>query len=67
MYAIRSYYVDHVTGKIWVGDVGFSSWEEIDIAESGKNYGWSQTEGFECRPGVICDTSLYEPPIFVYS
>jgi len=59
--------IDHVTGKIWVGDVGFSSWEEIDIVESGKNYGWSQTEGFECRPGVICDTSLYEPPIFVYS
>ena len=59
--------IDHVTGKIWVGDVGFASWEEIDIVEPGKNYGWSQAEGFDCRPGVICDTSLYEPPIFVYS
>ena len=59
--------IDHVTGKIWVGDVGFSSWEEIDIVESGKNYGWSQTEGMGCRPGVNCDISKYEPPVYVYA
>ena len=59
--------IDRVTGKIWVGDVGFASWEEIDIVESGKNYGWSQTEGMECRPGVNCDIEKYEPPIYVYA
>ena len=58
--------IDSVTGKIWVGDVGFASWEEIDIVESGKNYGWSQTEGMNCRPGVECDIELYQLPIFVY-
>ena len=58
--------IDPVTGKIWVGDVGFASWEEIDIAEPGKNYGWSQAEGFDCRPGVNCDIELYEPPVYVY-
>jgi hypothetical protein len=58
--------IDHVTGKIWVGDVGFASWEEIDIVEPGKNYGWSQTEGMDCRPGVNCNIGEYEPPIFVY-
>jgi glucose/arabinose dehydrogenase len=59
--------IDSVTGKIWVGDVGFVSWEEINIVESGKNYGWSQTEGMDCRPGVDCDTGGYEPPIYVYA
>jgi glucose/arabinose dehydrogenase len=59
--------IDPVKDKIWVGDVGLASWEEVDIVESGKNYGWSQTEGFDCRPGVDCDTTLYEPPVYVYA
>lgn len=58
--------IDYVTGKIWVGDVGFASWEEIDIVESGKNYGWSQAEGMDCRSGVDCNIEEYELPIFVY-
>jgi glucose/arabinose dehydrogenase len=59
--------IDHVTVKIWVGDVGFASWEEINIVESGKNYGWSQAEGMDCRPGVNCDIGQYEPPVYVYA
>lgn len=59
--------IDHVTGKIWVGDVGFASWEEINLVESGKNYGWSQAEGMDCRPGINCSIGEYEPPIFVYA
>jgi hypothetical protein len=36
---------DAVTDRIWVGDVGQTSYEEIDIIESGKNYGWDCREG----------------------
>lgn len=36
---------DTTTDRIWVGDVGQGSYEEIDIIESGKNYGWDCREG----------------------
>ena len=35
-------------GRIFCGDVGQSSFEEIDIIENGKDYGWRRREGFEC-------------------
>ena len=36
---------DSVTDRLWVGDVGQGSFEEIDVVESGKNYGWDCREG----------------------
>ncbi|MCB0723765.1 MAG: PQQ-dependent sugar dehydrogenase [Ignavibacteriae bacterium] len=36
---------DPVTGFIYAADVGQESWEEIDIIENGKNYGWRCYEG----------------------
>jgi hypothetical protein len=36
---------DAATDRIWVGDVGQGSYEEIDIIESGQNYGWDCREG----------------------
>ncbi|MEO6095406.1 MAG: PQQ-dependent sugar dehydrogenase [Fibrobacteria bacterium] len=32
---------DHLTGKIWGGEVGEGDWEEVNIIEAGKNYGWA--------------------------
>ena len=36
---------DRQTGKMYVGDVGENLWEEIDLVEKGKNYGWGYMEG----------------------
>jgi glucose/arabinose dehydrogenase len=58
---------DPVTNKIWAGDVGNNIAEEIDIVESGVNYGWKIMEGFECfSPSTGCDTTGLRKPVLQY-
>lgn len=39
---------DSVTGTMWIGDVGQSNWEEVNIGQPGGNYGWDGAEGHGC-------------------
>ena len=35
-------------GRLVLADVGQNKWEEVDIVEAGKNYGWKVMEGRHC-------------------
>ena len=58
---------DPPTGRLWVADVGQNEVEEINIVESGKNYGWNIMEGSRCfNPAQNCDTEGLELPVYEY-
>lgn len=58
---------DRCTGRLFLGDVGQSGWEEINLIEKGGNYGWRIMEGNHCfNPSAGCRTDGLIPPIAEY-
>uniref|UniRef100_A0A1A8P746 HHIP-like 1 n=1 Tax=Nothobranchius rachovii TaxID=451742 RepID=A0A1A8P746_9TELE len=55
-------------GRIFCGDVGQNKFEEVDIIEKGRNYGWRAKEGFSCYDKKLCaNSSLGDVlPIYAY-
>ena len=50
-----------VSGRMFINDVGQSTWEEINDGIAGSNYGWSLCEGF-CSP----PNANFRDPLFRY-
>ena len=59
---------DRATGRLFVGDVGQDTYEEIDIVQKGDNMGWNRMEGFHCFPPPTegCDQTGLTLPISEY-
>jgi hypothetical protein len=62
---------DRITGDLYIGDVGESRLEEIDVAPAadgagrGVNYGWNLMEGTSCYASA-CDTTGLVLPVVEY-
>ncbi len=58
---------DRLTHALFAGDVGQAEWEEIDLIERGKNYGWRRMEGNSCYdPPTDCNDGTLTLPLAVY-
>jgi glucose/arabinose dehydrogenase len=60
---------DRDSGDLWIGDVGQSGWEEVDVepaaSPGGLNFGWNRYEGSHPFQGDE-DTSGLTMPVFEY-
>ncbi|MCH9695548.1 MAG: PQQ-dependent sugar dehydrogenase [Gammaproteobacteria bacterium] len=56
---------DAPTNTLWAADVGQDAFEEVDIIERGKNYGWRCREGAHDFNTANC-AGTYEDPVAEY-
>jgi hypothetical protein len=48
------------TGRMFIGDVGQGTWEEVNDGRAGANFGWPAFEGPETN-------AQYDPPFYAYN
>ncbi len=53
-------------GAIYLGDVGWSTWEELNIVSRGANLGWPCREGMVKVPEYNCEATNAQNPAYVY-
>jgi len=62
---------DHVTGDLYIADVGQDAWEEIDFVPAGTpgglNFGWSFFEGMHAYKGQPPANASFSLPVTEYS
>jgi glucose/arabinose dehydrogenase len=74
VYGLRNpwrYSFDRATGDLFIGDVGQSAWEEIDVqpasSTGGENYGWKVMEGTHCFNAATCNQAGLVLPVVEYA
>ena len=65
--------IDPLTGKVYLGDVGENTWEEVNEAGGGENFGWPFREALSAVTADGCSepgglgSHYYDPPIVFYN
>lgn len=59
-------------GSLYIGDVGWNTYEELNIGKKGANFGWPCREGNFATPGYpapgkTCATNGYTNPIYTHN
>lgn len=52
--------------RLYAGDVGWYTEEEINVGKKGANYGWPCREGYNPTPEYNCTTENYTDPIYAF-
>ncbi len=66
-YGIRNtwkFSFDSPTGRMWGADVGQGAFEEINLIQNGKNYGWNRFEGESVSNNVAISGPVENPVLF---
>ncbi len=65
---------DRLLGDMWIGDVGQTEWEEVDLEPAGdpggRNWGWRCLEGthiYDTSGNCPTDLSVLDDPVYEYS
>ncbi len=63
---------DHLTGDLWIADVGQNAFEEVNFqpagSKGGENYGWKCYEGNQVYNATACNSEIsFTFPVFAYS
>ncbi len=48
-------------GRLWASEFGANSWDELNLVESGNNYGWPQVEGTGSAEGMTNPARTWRP------
>ena len=61
--------IDRASGDLYIGDVGQSGWEEVDVLTPGSrqtSFGWSDMEGPDCLADRACDPEAHTAAALAY-